>query len=74
MMAIEARGVEPETVSAALRELAGGMVMGPVASNDRHRWLLQGDLLGVKQELRKTLQKLRDSGATIRVDADPIDL
>jgi primosomal protein N' len=74
MMAIEARGVEPDTVSAALRELAAGMVMGPVESNDRHRWLLQGDLQQVKQELRKTLQKLRDGGATIRVDADPIDL
>jgi primosomal protein N' len=74
MMAIEARGVESEIVSAALGELAGGMVMGPVESNDRHRWLLQGDLQHVKQELRKTLQKLRDGGATIRVDADPIDL
>jgi hypothetical protein len=50
------------------------MVMGPVESNDRHRWLLQGDLQHVKQEMRKTLQKLRDGGATIRVDADPIDL
>jgi primosomal protein N' len=74
MMAIEARGVEPDVVSAALRELAAGMVMGPVESNDRHRWLLQGDLQHVKQEMRKTLQKLRDGGATIRVDADPIDL
>lgn len=74
MMAIEARGVPPATVSAALRELAVGMVMGPVEANERHRWLLQGDLHQVKQGLRKTLQKLRDSGATIRVDADPIDL
>jgi hypothetical protein len=73
-MAIESRGVEPDVVSAALCELAAGMVMGPVESNDRHRWLLQGDLQHVKQEMRKTLQKLRDGGATIRVDADPIDL
>jgi hypothetical protein len=50
------------------------MVMGPVEANDRHRWLLQGDLQQVKQGLRKALQKLRDGGATIRVDADPIDL
>lgn len=74
MMAIEARGVPPATVSSALRDLAVGMVMGPVEANDRHRWLLQGDLQQVKQGLRKTLQKLRDGGATIRVDADPIDL
>ncbi|MEX0797663.1 MAG: hypothetical protein WD274_13330 [Acidimicrobiia bacterium] len=74
MMAIEARGVPPATVTSALRELAVGMVMGPVEANDRHRWLLQGDLQQVKQGLRKTLQKLRDGGATIRVDADPIDL
>ena len=74
MMAIEARGVPPATVTAALRELAVGMVMGPVEANDRHRWLLQGDLQQVRQGLRKTLQKLRDGGATIRVDADPIDL
>jgi primosomal protein N' (replication factor Y) len=74
MMAIEARGVPPATVTAALQELAVGMVMGPVEANDRHRWLLQGDLQQVKQGLRKALQKLRDGGATIRVDADPIDL
>jgi primosomal protein N' (replication factor Y) (superfamily II helicase) len=74
MMAIEARGVEPATVTAALQGLAVGMVMGPVETNDRHRWLLQGDLQQVRQGLRKTLQKLRDGGATIRVDADPIDL
>lgn len=74
MMAIEARGVPPATVTGALQELAVGMVMGPVEANDRHRWLLQGDLRQVKQGLRKTLQKLRDGGATIRVDADPIDL
>jgi primosomal protein N' len=74
MMAIEARGVPPATVNAALQELAVGMVMGPVEANDRHRWLLQGDLQQVKQGLRKALQKLRDGGATIRVDADPIDL
>ncbi len=74
MMAIEARGVAPGTVTTALRELAVGMVMGPVEANDRHRWLIQGDLQQVKQGLRKALQKLRDGGATIRVDADPIDL
>lgn len=74
MMAIESRGVPPATVTEALRELAVGMVMGPVEVNDRHRWLLQGDLRQVKQGLRKTIQKLRDGGATIRVDADPIDL
>jgi primosomal protein N' len=74
MMAIEARGVPPATVTAALQELAVGMVMGPVEATDRHRWLLQGDLQQVKQGLRKALQKLRDGGATIRVDADPIDL
>ena len=74
MMAVEARGVPPATVTAALQELAVGMVMGPVEATDRHRWLLQGDLQQVKQGLRKALQKLRDGGATIRVDADPIDL
>jgi hypothetical protein len=50
------------------------MVMGPIPAGDRSRWLLQGDLGGVKTEMRRFVQRLRDSGATVRVDADPIDL
>lgn len=74
MMAIESSGIDPAEVSVLLEDIAGGMALGPVKVRDRHRWLVQGDLRHVKQELRGGLQRLRDSGATIRVDVDPIDL
>ncbi|HEY5889306.1 MAG TPA: hypothetical protein VIW94_01210 [Acidimicrobiia bacterium] len=74
MLAIEVKGADPESVSADIAASAPGMVMGPVPSGDGLRWLLQGDLGLVKTELRRVVQRLRDSGAAVRVDADPIDL
>lgn len=74
MLAIEVKGADTDSVSPEIVAIAPGMVMGPVASGDGLRWLLQGDLGLVKTELRRVVQRLRDSGATVRVDADPIDL
>jgi primosomal protein N' (replication factor Y) len=74
LRAFEVKGPDSTEVTAQLEEMAPGMVMGPIPAGDRSRWLLQGDLGGVKTEMRRFVQRLRDSGATVRVDADPIDL
>ncbi len=74
LLAFEVKGHDSTEVTAQLEEMAPGMVMGPIPAGDRSRWLLQGDLGGVKTEMRRFVQRLRDSGATVRVDADPIDL
>lgn len=74
MMALETRSIDEHTVSGHLHELAPGMVLGPVKSGDGHRWLIQGDLGRIKTEMRGMVQRLRDAGAVVRVDVDPIDL
>ena len=74
MIAVEARNVDPSAVHGVLESAAPGMLLGPATLDDRHRWLLQGDLRQARRELRNGLQKLRDAGATLRVDVDPIDL
>jgi primosomal protein N' (replication factor Y) len=62
--------------SSDLSEAAGDAVLlGPAEEGDRYRWLIQGrDLTRVRVRLRVAVQRLRDSGARVRVDADPVDL
>ncbi len=81
LMVIEARGVHD--VSQIDRELTetgssttpNPTILGPAGFRDGSRWLLQGpDLGGFKVSVRPLIQRWRDSGVTIRVDADPIDL
>lgn len=74
MLAIEVRNAEPGSVTQLLDDVAPGMAMGPLPLTDGFRWLLQGDLGAVRSEMRPLVQRLRDSGATVRIDADPIDL
>ena len=75
MLAVEIRGeVDPAGFDADLRALGGGSVLGPAPGGQGWRWLLQGSLGPLKLELRPLVQRWRDSGATVRVDADPIDL
>lgn len=74
MMALEVSGVPADTVSSELHRFAPGMMMGPMSVGERNRWLIQGDLKEVKLEMRRFVQRLRDSGGTVRVDVDPIDL
>lgn len=51
------------------------MVLGPTVLGDRTRWLIQGPDLGpVRDGLRSIVRRLRDGGAEVRVDVDPIDL
>ena len=50
-------------------------LLGPAREGDRDRWLIQGrDLSAVRLRLRSAVQHLRDGGARVRVDADPVDL
>lgn len=74
MMAIEVRDDGLALATALLEELAGNMILGRVETDRGLRWLVQGDLGAIRPGLRKAVQKLRDSGATVRIDVDPIDL
>jgi primosomal protein N' (replication factor Y) len=57
-------------------EAAGEVsLLGPAKEGDRERWLIQGrDLSAVRLRLRSAVQHVRDGGARVRVDADPVDL
>lgn len=60
-----------------IKEAVGGdaTVYGPAPAPRGSRWLIQGDRLSaVRTRLRPAVQRLRDGGAAVRVDADPLDL
>jgi primosomal protein N' len=74
MLAIEVRGGdEPARFDGDLRSLGATAALGPAESPQGWRWLLQGSLGPVKAGLRPVVQRWRESGATVRIDADPID-
>ncbi len=75
MLAIEVRGEEgPSRFDSDLRSLEPPTVLGPAPAAQGSRWLLQGSLGTLKPRLRPLVQRWREAGATVRVDADPIDL
>jgi primosomal protein N' (replication factor Y) len=75
MLAIEIRGVEElERFDQELKALDPPALLGPAPSPQGWRWLLQGPLGPLKPRIRPLVQRWRESGATVRVDADPIDL
>lgn len=74
MMALEVRDEGLELATSLLEDLAGNMILGRVETERGLRWLIQGDLGAIRPGLRVAAQKLRDSGATVRIDVDPIDL
>jgi primosomal protein N' (replication factor Y) len=75
MLAIEIRGAKgPERFDDELKALTPPALLGPAQSSQGWRWLLQGPLGSLRAGLRPLVQKWRESGATVRVDADPIDL
>jgi hypothetical protein len=75
MLAIEIRGIEaPARFDDDLKSLDPPALLGPAPSAQGWRWLLQGVLGPLKVRLRPLVQKWRESGATVRIDADPIDL
>ena len=74
MMAVEIRGQLPEDVAVSLDKLDGVSTIGPLEIDDGVRWLLEGDLRAARRDLRPLVTKWRESSATVRIDADPIDL
>jgi primosomal protein N' (replication factor Y) (superfamily II helicase) len=75
MMAIETRGeFLVDELDRQIRELGTHTVLGPADSSGGSRWLVQGKLGRMKTDLRPVVQRWRDSGVTVRVDSDPIDL
>lgn len=50
-------------------------LFGPAGTRGGSRWLIQGSQLGpVRMRLREAIQHIRDQGAVVRVDVDPLDL
>ncbi|HWL48280.1 MAG TPA: hypothetical protein VNT92_00245, partial [Acidimicrobiia bacterium] len=75
MLAIEVRGEEgPSRFDSDLRSLEPPTVLGPAPAAQGWRWLLQGSLGPLKPRLRPVVQRWREAGVTVRIDADPIDL
>lgn len=75
MIALELRGHVPEGVGADLAGLDSGAIsLGPMPVEDGQRWLITGNLGKARLELRRLVGRWRDKGATVRVDADPIDV
>ena len=73
MMSVEVRGELPDGLDLELRELPDALVMGPIEFEQGRRWLLEGDLGEARSALRQLARRWRDSGSTVRIDADPID-
>jgi primosomal protein N' len=76
LMAVEVLG-DDTPVDKDLREAVDGdgQVFGPAEVGDRARWLVQGAALyKAKVRMRPAVQRWRDQGIRVRVDADPIDL
>ncbi len=74
MMAVEIRGQVPESAGSDLATLHGALTMGPMSIPEGKRWLLTGKLGTARLELREVVGRWRDGGATVRIDADPIDV
>ena len=56
-------------------EVDGIQLHGPESGGGRTRWFLQAGSLGdARVRLRPMVQRWRDSGAKVRIDADPMDL
>ena len=75
LVAVEVRGDAPADAGADLSALGADVILlGPMPVEGGQRWLLTGKLGRVKNGLRSVVGRWRDKGATVRVDADPIDL
>ena len=75
LIAIEtsSRPEHDAAIRQAIDEVA--TVRGPAELRDRSRWLVSGPTLDdARIGLRGVVDALRNDGAKVRVDADPIDL
>lgn len=75
LVAIEVTG-PADDVDLELRSVAGdASVHGPGPSGEGLRWLVAApDLRPFKVQLRTQVQRWRDAGAKVRIDADPVRL
>ncbi|HUG07480.1 MAG TPA: hypothetical protein VMP13_01070 [Acidimicrobiia bacterium] len=74
MLVVEVRGKVPDSAPDDLASVPDAVIMGPMSIPEGRRWLLTGDLGEARLELREVVARWRDKGATVRVDADPIDI
>lgn len=74
MIAVEIRGQVPEEAASELASLPGATIMGPMNIESGRRWLLTGELGEARLQLKRMIGRWRDGGATVRIDADPIDV
>lgn len=74
MVAIEVRGQIDPRIPDEISSLDGVDVYGPAELEDGLRWLVAGRLDRIRPRLRALAAAWRERGATIRIDADPIDL
>jgi primosomal protein N' len=74
MLAVEIREHIPEGVEKELADLGDVSLLGPLEIEQGTRWLLAGDLGKARLALRGLVGRWREAGATVRIDADPIDL
>ena len=74
IIAVEVRDHVPPEVGPTLAELPDTNLLGPLALENGSRWLLQGKLGGSRPRLRDLVGQWREAGATVRIDADPIDV
>lgn len=74
MMAIELREHIPPGVSEELGGLEDATLLGPVEIEGGQRWLLAGRLGKARLALRPKVGRWREAGATVRIDADPIEI
>ncbi len=76
LIVVEATDPPPSAHADLEAATAGrGEVLGPAEVRDRRRWLLQGrDLWQVRVALRRIVSTWRETGARVRIDADPVDL
>ncbi len=76
LIVLEVRNAGPQSGS-TIDEAVGddATVYGPATVPRGLRWLIQGArLTPVRMRLRVAVQQLRDAGAAVRVDVDPLDL
>ncbi len=76
LVAVEASG-DVTSYATDIEVLAGEgtQVHGPEVGGGRTRWFIQGESIqGAMVQLRTVVQRWRDAGVKVRVDADPIDL
>lgn len=75
MLIVEVRGEMPDEAESEIRSVGSDVdVLGPMPVESGVRWLLTGRLAPVRPSLRALVGRWRDRGATVRVDADPIDV